>query len=90
MGYASGYVAVDPESGSKLEGSHIQTVMRSVAESFMPDPGQLKLLQGYSNRRFGGTVVTIVKSPPTDAVACGGWVGVPELAKMAPDASEMM
>ena len=90
VGYALDYAAMDPGTGTKLEGSHIQAVMRSVAEAFMPDPTQVSLLQNYSNRRFGGTLVVIVKTPPTDAVAYGGWAGVPELAKMATDASEML
>ncbi len=90
VGYPLDYVAMDPDSGVKLESQHIQAVMRSVAKAFMPDPKQAIMIQPYSNRRFGGTLTGITKTPPTDVVAYGGWAGVPELAKVATDATEVL
>ncbi len=81
---------MDPDTGTKLESSHIQAVMRSVAETFMPDPAQSTMIQPYSNRRFGGTLCSITKTPPTDIVAYGGWAGVPELAKVVTEASDIL
>ncbi len=82
VGYPLDYVVMDLESGVKLESSHIQGVMRTVAETFMPEPKQSRMIQPYSNRRFGGTLCSITKTPPTDIMACGDWAGVPELAKV--------
>ena len=90
VGYPLDYVAMDPESGTKLESAHIQAVMRAVAESFFPEPYQVAMVQPYSNRRFGGTLASITKTPPADIVAYGGWAGVPELAKVVTDSSEVL
>ncbi len=89
-GYPLDYVAMDPETGVQMQSNHIQAVMRSVAASFMPDPKQSTMVQPYSNRRFGGTLCSITNTPPADIVAYGGWAGVPELAKVMTEASDVL
>ena len=89
-GFPLGYVVMDPDSGTKMESSHIQGVMRTVAEAFIPDPLQARMVQPYSNRRFGGTLCTITKTPPTDIIDYGGWAGVPELAKVVTDSTAVL
>ena len=84
------YVAMDPDTGVKLESHHIQAVMRAVAAAWLPNANQVLMVQPYSNRRFGGTLASITKTPPTDIVAYGGWAGVPELAKVVTEASEVL
>ena len=73
-----------------MQSRHVQAVMRSVAAAFLPKVAQCTYIQPYSNRRFGGTLCGIVKTPPTDAVDYGGWAGVPELAKVATEASDVL
>ncbi len=81
------YIVLDPETGTQMQSAHVQAVMRSVAETFVPDPAQRRLIQPYSNRRFGGTLASITETPPKDIVDYGGWAGVPELAKVMTDAT---
>ena len=64
--------------------------MRTVAETFMPDPERVALVQPYSNQRFDGTLCSVTNTPPKDIVAYGGWAGVPELAKVVTEASGVL
>ena len=89
-GYPLDYIIMDPETGTQMESNHLQAVMRTVAEGFIGDPTQLKLIQPYSNRRFGGTLTSITETPPKDIVDYGGWAGVPDLAKITTEASEVL
>ena len=56
----------------------------------MPNPEDAELLQAKCFRRYGGTMVQVMQTPPLEAVSLGGWAGVPDLAKMAPETMELM
>ena len=68
-GFALDYVAMGPETGTKMESHHVQAVMRSVAEGFLVGPKQASLVQPCSNRRFGWAGVPHLAKITTDASA---------------------
>jgi hypothetical protein len=56
----------------------------------MLDPSEADMIQARSFRRCGGTVASVMNTPPAEAVSLGGWAGVPELASYMPDGHEVV
>ncbi len=84
------FIVMDPDSGSRMDGSHVQSVIQAVAAGFLPDPKDQKLVRVYGFRRFGGTLARVAKTPAQDVVDFGGWAGVPELAQIVDETTEVL
>jgi hypothetical protein len=89
-GFPLAYIMIDPRDGSMMSGTKVINVIRDLAEEFLPNPDDASLLVARSWRRYGGTMVQVMRTSPTEAVALGGWAGVPELAKMVPDTKDII
>ena len=83
------HMATDPTSGAKMEGTQVQSVLREVAAGFQ-DPSQQILVRICGFRRFAGALANVMKTPPTDIVAYGGWADVPELAQIVDQSTEVL
>ncbi len=83
------YIVMDPTSGAKMEGTHVQSVLREVAAGFQ-DPSQQILVRICGFRRFAGALANVMKTPPTDIVSYGGCAGVPELAQIVDQSTEVL
>ena len=75
------FIVMDPTTGTKMDGGHVQSVIKAVAAEFLPDPKEQGFLRAYGFRRYGATLAQITKTPAQDLVDYGGWAGVPELAQ---------
>ena len=80
------YLVMSPEDGTPWDDAKVQRMVRDLAHRFMPNPEEVCMLKQRSWRRWGGTMISIMKALPQDAVSLGGWAGVPELAEVVGDA----